>query len=73
MATCSDCGSNAAFFSVGDGKCSECDGSGEKHSLTDDFASMVGCLEPEDCDECDGTGECQTCDGTGEVDDDDDD
>ena len=76
MSRCTDCQSidlSTLFASKGNGRCSECDGTGHDgvaeglvHLAT--FGIENGKI---DCKTCSGTGQCQTCGGTGEVDDDD--
>jgi len=73
MAKCPGCDSiailNSAFgFPQGDGKCSECHGTGYGDALDQMIDGMFG-TEAQGCLACDGTGICQICGGSGEVDD----
>lgn len=53
---CSDCADHLPGCDVGNGKCSNCSGTG------------VEPLTPEiDCSHCGGSGECPTCHGSGTV------
>ena len=51
---CEDCFDPATILKIGDGKCSECAGTG--------YDNMVTCTK------CNGSRKCTTCDGTGVVD-----
>jgi hypothetical protein len=51
---CEDCFDPATVIKIGDGKCSECAGTGYNNMAT--------------CSKCNGSGKYTTCDGTGEVD-----
>ena len=76
MVQCPDCDNIVvlSFPTVGDGKCSVCHGEGHPSgTFVSDFNEELLGADPEDCDNCGGSGECPTCDGTGEVDGDDDD
>ena len=71
MAKCPDCYSET-WWGKGDGKCAHCYGTGKIQDLLDQIADRVAhdflnTPYPSDCDECGGSGECQTCLGTGEV------
>jgi DnaJ-class molecular chaperone len=62
MAKCPDCDGEKWFDKdVGDGKCSECHGSG----VNPNPADIV--LGDEECPVCGTSGICQTCHGEGEV------
>jgi len=65
MAECPDCDNILIRLpdSIGDGKCSDCHGTG-----IDAADAMINILSDEHpCNTCNGTGQCQTCGGTGEV------
>lgn len=70
MAKCPDCDGTIGLFGNGDGKCSECRGSGENPFILDEMAEALG-SEPKECHNCNGTGDCPTCGGTGEIESDD--
>lgn len=66
---CPDCnkpGYIAVIPIKGDGKCSNCSGTGQtvEEAMVEVFTTLH-----EDCPDCNGTGKCQTCDGTGWIDD----
>jgi DnaJ-class molecular chaperone len=67
MTQCPDCDSIKMFSadSEGDGKCSVCHGTGFGGFL-EMFFEPVTTQSPE-CEECRGTGRCQTCAGLGMV------
>lgn len=56
---CRDCDMAIPFLSVGNGKCKYCKGEGRVVSIVD---ALFG--EVRICEECCGTGQCQTCGGT---------
>ena len=62
---CPDCWGDAIFGSAGDGVCSGCKGTG-LGNLLDQMSSSLFDYESE-CDECDGSGTCQTCGGDGMI------
>jgi DnaJ-class molecular chaperone len=75
MTKCPDCYSVKTTLSLiltgeeeGDGKCSACYGTGHSQIIFDELIDGMTGSET-DCDECHGTGQCQTCGGTGVVDD----
>ena len=66
MGKCPDCDS-IEILSVperGDGVCSRCHGDGKKllSGLNERITGV-----PLECDDCNGSGQCQTCGGTGEI------
>lgn len=65
MIKCSDCDGERIFDpDCGDGKCSDCHGTGlELDPLTAFTEALSG--QSQKCDTCGGTGECQTCYGKG--------
>lgn len=67
MSRCSDCfGSVDLVGFYGDGKCSQCYGTGKDQGfLSGAAASFSG--ERDDCWKCEGSATCQTCGGTGTV------
>jgi DnaJ-class molecular chaperone len=69
MIQCPDCDSVKMFSAEpeGDGKCSVCHGTGYGGFLEMFFEPVTAQL-PE-CEECRGTGRCQTCAGVGAVED----
>jgi len=65
MTLCPDCDGESLFDDeIGDGKCSECHGTGLE---LDPLEALVEALgdEPQTCKECEGSGKCQTCKGDG--------
>ncbi len=53
----------------GNGKCSDCHGTGHEQDVLDAFAeSLAGTSQ--DCKTCHGSGDCQKCDGKGYIHDD---
>ena len=62
---CPDCWGDANFGSAGDGVCSGCKGTG-LGNLFNQMSSRLFDYESE-CDECDGSGTCQTCGGDGMI------
>jgi DnaJ-class molecular chaperone len=67
---CPDCDSVdvwSPYSDKGDGKCSSCNGTGI--DLIDDIGNSLNPFyqTDDDCDECHGTGICQTCRGDGEI------
>lgn len=67
---CPDCDSVSLtpYADEGDGKCSECHGTGMGGVLEDlaDYANPLG-SQGSECWKCHGTGQCQTCGGSGIV------
>ena len=70
MAKCPDCDSVEIniFIDKGNGKCSECHGTGLGGALDQFVSSVVN--ERSVCEYCNGTKQCQTCGGTGLIDND---
>jgi hypothetical protein len=63
---CPDCWGNADPLGIwGDGKCSECHGSGKNPSILDEVTESLTGAET-DCFNCGGSGQCPTCHGKGE-------
>lgn len=63
MEDCPDC-DGTRVFGGGDGKCSDCHGTGrELDPLTAFTEALSG--QSQKCDTCDGSGVCQTCYGKG--------
>jgi DnaJ-class molecular chaperone len=67
MAHCPDCDSLKIFSDPpqGDGKCAVCHGVGFGGLV--DISALPAEGDPLVCEECYGTGQCQTCRGTGTV------
>ncbi|NOQ73859.1 MAG: hypothetical protein GQ574_17765 [Crocinitomix sp.] len=65
MAKCPDCNDIKIniFVDEGDGKCSECRGTGLGNALDQFSSSLVN--EQSRCEECNGSGICQICSGSG--------
>jgi len=67
MVKCPDCdGDNAMDPSVGNGKCSDCHGTGQNLDVLEDVADALS-EEEQGCETCGGSGTCQTCKGDGYV------
>jgi hypothetical protein len=68
---CPDC-DGVRVFGGGDGKCSDCNGTGGGGILDCIAANIAPTAEAADelreCDTCNGSGVCQTCDGEGYID-----
>ena len=65
MVQCPDCDIVSTTWGSSDGNCSTCHGTGRANILLQALASATG--EQADCDDCNGSGKCQTCGGSGEV------
>jgi len=65
MEKCPDCEGERAFDpNCGDGKCSECHGTGLEQDVLEALAeSLSG--QSQKCKVCGGSGKCQTCYGKG--------
>ncbi len=61
---CLECDSPADTFTIGDGKCNVCHGSGIEDFGDAAFSTMVG-GDGKNCTRCGGTGVCPRCEGEG--------
>ena len=67
VAKCPDCSGESLFdSSVGDGKCSTCNGTGDELDPLEGVGEAMMGL-PQTCKECGGSGTCRTCGGDGEI------
>jgi len=66
MEKCPDCDGDSMLDPTGrgNGKCSECHGSGGELDPLDGLAEALS-NSPQTCKECGGSGDCQTCGGDG--------
>ena len=65
---CPDCDYNLSIYAVldkGDGRCRNCDGTGEVADPLVEFFTLGVEKGDTTCKVCSGTGQCQTCGGTG--------
>ncbi len=65
---CPDCSYNLSYLFKHDGKCKNCNGTGEAGDIAESIKDLItaGLVEADyTCRVCSGTGQCQTCGGTG--------